>query len=397
MSHIDSLSRPLSHPLSRRAFITRAGVAAATLAMPRPVFAGNGTQWQRTVVLIELNGGNDGLNTVVPYRDPLYRDFRPTLALPHDQIAQLDENLGLHPALAPLMPHWQRQHMAIALGVGYPQPNLSHFQSIDIWETASADGDDDGWIARLFAKNPPPKTAAADGIILGRDRLGPLAGPRMRTLGMRKPKALRQVAMRDGDDRPTASWPALAHILKTRKQLRQSAAQIIEKRLDTLDLGTTFPKHGFGQQMQTAARLIIGGTGVPVIKCSLGSFDTHGNQKNTHARLLAQLATGVAAFAAAMEHAGRWDEVLLMTYGEFGRRPRENASGGTDHGTAAPHFVLGGRVRGGFQGEQPPLDRLEGNNLAYRLHFNRLYASIARDWWGLRGGAFDARPLDLIG
>ena len=130
--------------------------------------------------------------------------------------------------------------------------------------------------------------------------------------------------------------------------------------------------------------------------CALGGFDTHAGQLGRHRRLLTQLAEGLSSFARAMKGVGMWDDVLVMTYAEFGRRPRENASSGTDHGTAAPQLILGGRVRGGFYGEQPPLDRLEGQNLAYRLDFRALYATVARRWWGLDGRFLGPRTLPLI-
>lgn len=171
---------------------------------------------------------------------------------------------------------------------------------------------------------------------------------------------------------------------------------LVEKNLQGVSLAGTFPTHDFGRQMETAARFIAGGSAAPEIKCSLDGFDIHAGRFDRHHRLLTHLVEGLSSFAHAMKQSGMWDEVLVMTYAEFGHRPRENDSGGTDHGTAAPHLILGGRVRGGFYGEQPPLDRLEGQNLADRLDFRALYATVARRWWGLDGKFLGPRTLPLI-
>lgn len=350
-------------------------------------------------MLVELNGGNDGLNTVVPYRDPVYRRLRPTLAIPPGRIIQIDERLGLNAALEPLLPLWRQCRLAIALGVGSPDPNLSHFRSIDIWETGSASDEylSDGWIAQVFGETPLRSDYDADGVILGRNDAGPLLGGGLGTVALgRAEKALARAARMRGIDAETAN-PALAHVLAVRDRLRHSAGAILEKRIDAVDLGVSFPKNDFGRQMETAARLIIAGVETPVIKVSIGSFDTHAGQAGMHNRLLESLAGGIAAFARAAERNKFWDRVLVMTYSEFGRRPAENGSRGTNHGTAAPHLLVAGRVRGGFYGEQPPLNRLDDGNLGHRLHFRSLYATAAREWWGRATSFIAELPLRCIG
>jgi uncharacterized protein (DUF1501 family) len=382
--------------LSRRQFIAATACAVPLALAPRLGQAAD--PWRRTLVQIELNGGNDGLNTVIPFADPLYREMRPKLAIARDKTIQLDERLGLHPKLAPLAPLWRDGHMAIALGVGYPQPNLSHFRSINIWETASnsARTFEDGWIARLFAENRPSRALPADGIVLGRNQPGPLSGEAARVIALKTLKALKPHGAEAAPASAMALNPGLAHVVETQTQMELTERRLVERNLQSLNFAEPFPGHAFGQQMETAARLIVGGSGVPVIKCSLSGFDTHSNQPGRHAKLLGELAEGIAAFAQAIKAAGAWNRVLVMTYAEFGRRPRENASGGTDHGTAAPHFLIGGRVRGGFHGEQPPLDRLAGKNLAHRIDFHEIYAAVARNWWGLKGDFLNARPLPVL-
>ncbi len=380
--------------------LTRRGILRSVMAAPLvfvpqvPVAA----SWRRHLVLVELNGGNDGLNTVVPYRDPVYTQMRPKLSLPIDQVLRLDERLGLHPALEHLMPLWIDRHMAIALGVGYPQPNQSHFRSIDIWETATLAETygEDGWLVRLFKESRPSVTLPAEGVVLGRNDPGPLAGEDARVIFLKKLTSLRKRQRKSLNAAVGQTHPLLDHVVAIQNRMDLAERQLVAKNLQDVSLAGTFPTHDFGRQMETASRLIVGGSSIPVIKCALGGFDTHAGQLNRHRRLLTQLAEGLSSFARAMEGARMWDDVLVMTYAEFGRRPRENASGGTDHGTAAPHFILGGRVRGGFYGEQPSLDRLEGVNMAYSIDFRALYATVARQWWGLNGAFLGPRTLPLI-
>ncbi len=166
---------------------------------------------------------------------------------------------------------------------------------------------------------------------------------------------------------------------------------------DETDLGVEFPGGGFGRTMKVAAELVVSGVPVSVIKVRLGGFDTHSNQLNTHQRLLGELSRSLASFRGAMKKAGLWDRVLCMTYSEFGRRVAENGSNGTDHGTAAPHVLLGGKVKGGVYGEQPSLTNLlKGGDLAHTLDYRRLYSTIIDKWWRLGNVGLEAKPLDVI-
>ena len=288
--------------------------------------------------------------------------------------------------------------MAIVLGVGYPKPNLSHFRSIEIWDTASDSNKylDQGWIAQAFAETRPPASLSADGVILGRDDAGPLYGPNLRTVSLRDPrKFLKQTRHLQRVLSPQAN-PALAHILSVQNQLHQTVEKFREQNFEAANPGANFPRHSLGKQLKTAAQLLASGLSLPVIKVSLGGFDTHANQAGTHGRLLKQWAEAMTAFSKAMQAQGRWGNVMMMTYSEFGRRPVENGSRGTDYGTAAPHLILGGRVRGGFYGRQPSLTALQGKNLIHQIHFRQLYATAAQEWLGLPARSLKARPLGLI-
>lgn len=389
--------------LCRRDFLKTAGSAAVTaLFWPdRLLFgaAADAVRWDRILVLVELKGGNDGLNTLVPYADKRYYAVRPRLAVPRDGVLQLSETHGLAPALKPILPAWEKKELAVIPGVGYPRPNRSHFRSIDIWDTAS-DADEvlsDGWIARLFAEARPPAEAAAEAVAVGRAGLGPVAGPSVRALALDDPTAFLQSARRVRKAAGEKGNGALSHLLAVQDDVL-SAAAVMEKKLAAAPpLSTEFPQHRLGRDLATCARILASGVPVPVLKVALGGFDTHQNQRAVHERLLGELAEGLAAFRAACVSAKLWDRVLVMTYSEFGRRVAENGSAGTDHGTAAPHFLLGGKVKGGFHGDHPSLDDLDGGDLKFTTDFRRLYATAARSWWNLPAKFLGkAKPVDCI-
>ena len=340
-----------------------------------------GADYRRLLVLVELNGGNDGLNTAVPYADAEYYNLRPRLAIARDQVLQLDARTGLHPSLQPLMPIWQARELALVQGVGYPGANLSHFRSIEIWDTASKSSEylGEGWLARAFAGAPPPRSYAADGVVVGSAEMGPFAGRGTRALALTNTEQfLRQAKL--AAPAGQSGNAALAHILRVENHIAQAAASLNAD----YAFRTEFPRSPFGYAIRTASQVVASRAGVAAIKVSLNGFDTHGNQQAVHARLLKDLAEGVVALKAALVELGLWDSTLVMTYAEFGRRPRENQSGGTDHGTSSCHLALGGAVRGGLYGAQPPLGHLDGTgNLPFAVDFRDLYATALERWWAV--------------
>lgn len=354
------------------------------------------------LILVELKGANDGLNTVVPFADPAYAALRPRIGIRRDDVVQLSERAGLHPALAPLLPLWQGRQMAVVEGVGYPNANLSHFRSIEIWDTGSNASEflHEGWLARAFTANPVPRAYLADGVVLGSSDMGPMAGA-PRSVALANPDQFQRQARllenEKGEEmKKAAKSPALNHILKVETNIVESAASLNVRR----EFRTVFPQGPFGNQIRTAAQIAANPAGVAAIRVSLGGFDTHQNQPGTHANLMKQLAEGLVALKEALVEIGRWNNTLVMSYSEFGRRPKENQSNGTDHGTAAPQFVLGGQVKGGLYGQPPALGRLDGGgNLPHAVDFRELYATVLERWWRIPaqtalGGRF--APLDLL-
>jgi uncharacterized protein (DUF1501 family) len=341
----------------------------------------------RILVLIEFKGGNDGLNTVIPYADSAYHQLRPVIGIKPEEAIRLDDKTGLHPELKPLLALWDQGELGIVQGVGYPQPNLSHFRSIEIWETASKSNEylADGWAARgMKAGFGARRNFTAEGVLIGGGEAGALAGAR--AVSLNNPEAfVNQSRYAQGSEaRHIKTNPALAYLMRVEGDINQAAEGL---RGDKYNFTTVFPAGGFGNGIKAAAQVVAsqqGKAGVPVISLSLGSFDTHQSQLTTHANLLKQFAEGMVALKSALTELGAWDRTLVMTFSEFGRRARQNNSNGTDHGTAAPHFVAGGAVRGGWYGQPPDLVRLDATqNALYSTDFRQLYATVARDWWGV--------------
>ncbi|MBI1890752.1 MAG: DUF1501 domain-containing protein [Burkholderiales bacterium] len=389
--------------MNRREFIQFAGGLGTAMLAPQFAFAQERGGYQNLLILVELKGGNDGLNTVVPYTDSLYHSLRPRIAIKRDDVLQLDQTLGLHPALEPLMALWRERELAVVLGTGYPQPNLSHFRSIEIWDTASKADQylHEGWMSRAFRLRAVPAAFSADGVIIGSQELGPLEGG-ARAVALANTEQFLNTA-RLARPAGSANNPTLEHILKVEADIVK-AADGLKPVQGKIDFKTQFPGNGFGNVVKAAAQVIGNGeqTGkrVAALRLTLNGFDTHQNQPGTHANLLKQLAEGLVALRLALVELKRWNTSLVMTYAEFGRRPKENLSNGTDHGTVAPHVVMGGRVKGGLLGAMPDLARLDGSgNLQHTVDFRSLYATALDKWWGVNStdvlnGKFPL--LDLI-
>jgi uncharacterized protein (DUF1501 family) len=378
--------------VERRTFLKCSlGVPIALWASPLAANTGR----ERVVILIELKGGNDGLNTVVPWSDPQYYRLRPKVAVSRNKVIRLDERIGLHPSLRPWMDMFADGQIAIVQGVGYDNPNRSHFRSMDIWETGSDSRDfrTDGWIHDAFKYGVPRGVLPVEGVVLDSDDAGPLAGERY--LAMKNPKDIYQWALDAEEMHCDGGKAALKHIVDTQNQAIDAVRQIRGRLGRKTAIDGSFPRNRWGKQLSYAAQIITADVPIRVIKLSLSGFDTHVAQPQKHARLLTQLAGGIESLRRVLQASGHWDSTLVLTYSEFGRRPAENGGGGTDHGTAAPHFVLGGSVRGGLYGEHPSLSDLRGGDLRHHVNFRRIYSTVVERWWYGRP-LVDAVPLKFL-
>ena len=354
---------------------------------PRPTAA----LTQKTLILIELSGGNDGLNTVVPFRDPLYRSLRPNLAIPEDSVIPLTETLGFNPEFAPLHSIWKENQLSIIQGVGYPQPNRSHFQSIDLWERGldpTMPESNIGWVARAFASiNIPGSAYDMGGIVIGgSDEL--LRGGSLPVLMVENAKRLKRSASRTNSAPLPAKVdgnPALTHILSVEAELADNTRRLVAALQNAPEISrSSFPKGTTGRKFHTIALLLGSGIRPPVIKLSITGFDTHTNQHPRHTKAVAELGGGLGALVKVLKEQSIWSDTAVLTYSEFGRRVKENGSRGTDHGAASTHFLLGGSVRGGFQGPAPRLDDLDGNgDLQYAIDYRSIYRTVTERFWSL--------------
>ena len=393
---------------TRRDFLVRAGLGAAALGLGSVVgssraYAMGGSpllgrlaaaETDRVLVLVQLKGGNDGLNTVVPVSNDLYYAARPGIAIAPASAVRLSDDFGLHPSLAPLEGMWGAGQMAVVHAVGYPSQSLSHFAGTDVWTTArpvSAEAPAGGWGGRTLRLDHPDFEADIPAVppavqIGSQNPLLFQSGDS--DLSMKLPSAatIAQIAagggLYDADDVPNT--PAGAELGYARAVTNASNRYIgsVQTAANAGANSATYPAGSFGNDLAAVARLIKGGLGSKIYVVQLGSFDTHVNQATTHQGLLGQLGAAVSAFYADLG-AGA-DRVLTMTFSEFGRRVAQNGSAGTDHGTAAPLFAFGPKVQGGFFGTGPDLGALDRTgNLSHSTDFRQAYADALGSWFGL--------------
>lgn len=364
----------------------------------------------RVLVIVNLQGGNDGLNAVVPFGMPSYYTYRPTLAVPQNDVLRIDATVGLNPALKPLKDMYDKGQVAIVQGVGYPNPDFSHFRSTEIWQTAApASYASTGWLGRyLDGANLPPANlfnaiAIADVLpeVLVAGRVDVTAVAQLDGYGLAsdRNKAVGRDAFHAfvGDNDVPFSSPYLAQVAQIEDHAQRGAEE-----LPSLVAGykaeATYPATPIGRSLALAAQIIGTKLGTRVLYVQLGSFDTHTTQKGTQDRLLGDFASAISAFYADLAAHGNDRRVLTMTFSEFGRRVAENASRGTDHGSAAPVFVIGGGVKGGLYGEHPSLDDLDNGNLRFTTDFRSVYATVLEKWLSrpsapIVGAGFTQLPL----
>jgi uncharacterized protein (DUF1501 family) len=385
--------------LDRRQFLRSSSLLALAPTVPlfvaRTAHAAAADRDRRALVVVQLDGGNDALNTVVPHADPAYVKLRPTLKLAKKDLVRLSDTLGLHPSLKALDPLLQAGQLAAVPGVGYPNPNRSHFESMAIWHTARFDPEERkgyGWLGRAL------DARAETSYVVGGSVPGALRGRRSAAVSLNRAE---DVLLADlaGAKRAVGPTPADDLLAFVRRQAvdAQGAAEKLAK-LARDDDGGRYPGGELATRLRLVARLMKTGLGARVYYTTQSGFDTHASQQFTHANLLSNFAGAVAAFFGDLKAAKLADRVTLLAFSEFGRTIKENGSRGTDHGTAGVVFLAGPGVSGGAAGTMPSLTDLDAGEPKMTTDFRRVYATVLQDWLGLTsaevlGGSFARLPL----
>jgi uncharacterized protein (DUF1501 family) len=367
------------------------------------------------LIVLQMAGGNDGLNMVVPFADDAYHRCRPRLGISADKILKIDSYAGLNPKLTGLKSLFDKGHLSIIQGVGYPNPNRSHFRSTEIWQTASdADrNESEGWVGKYFdsccsGADPTVGVAIGDqmpqafvartptGVTFSKPEQFRWMPSEKRTGPMSTEETFfRQLnGLGDEDATPVANEGGSISAIPGSTKADQSALDFLQRTALDAQLSSDkilaiarkykskmpYPQGQLAASLSLIARMIAGGLPTRVYYASQGGFDTHAGQLNTHDRLMTELNDSLSAFVADLKEQGNFDRVLLMTFSEFGRRVAENANGGTDHGAAAPMFVLGGAVKPGLFGKYPSLTELDHGDLKFNTDFRSVYGTILDRW-----------------
>ena len=378
--------------IKRKEFIQIGSLATASLLLPKFLKAFEGQTMvplgNKVVVILQLSGGNDGLNTVIPVRNDLYYKARPRLGITKDKALSLTDEVGLNPALTAFKELYDDGSLNIINSVGYPNPDRSHFRSMDIWHTASQSSEywNNGWVGRYLDAqckgcDKPTQAIEIDDIL----SLA-LKGDNIKGIAVKDPKRLYG----------TANEKFFKEVMKNHKQEagEQSADYLYKTMAETLSSAdyifqqskmhptkAEYPKSDLGNSMKTIASLIFSEINTKVYYVSLGSFDTHINQEAQQQRLFTEMNDAVKAFIKDLKANNRFDDVMLFTFSEFGRRVAQNASNGTDHGTANNMFLIsGGLKQKGLINELPNLADLDEGDLKYKVDFKNVYATVLNKW-----------------
>ncbi|MBI3820150.1 MAG: DUF1501 domain-containing protein [Planctomycetes bacterium] len=410
--------------ISRRGFLQNS-VGALALGGTLPTImekavaaqaAGGGSKNGRILVVVTLAGGNDGLNTVVPFEQDPYYKLRPTIGHPKADVRKISDQIGLHPLMKKTEAAFKDGHVAVMLGVGYPNPNRSHFHSMDVWQSADPELNNTrtGWLGRVVDSAPDARENAMFAFHLGEETPRMLLAENRRITTFSSLQDYNLVADRFAPNdrtRVERAWDAMARDGaaeaggSTSLQLaRRTMAQALVSANELKDVlgksatNATYPQGGLAQNFKLAGQVIGAGLPVHVVSLTFGGFDTHANEKNSHAQLWQQIDDAVAAFIDDLAQRGRADDVAIMLYSEFGRRVAENGSAGTDHGAAAPVFIYGKSVGGGIYGEQPSLANLDDGDVKFSTDFRRIYSTILENWLSvdsqpILGAKFDKMPF----
>ena len=377
--------------MNRRNFLKSSTLASSLFFVPSFIKAfeqvATSDLGYKRLVIIQLSGGNDGLNTVIPFRNDLYYKVRPTLGIPKKDIINLNDEIGLHPSLLPLKRLYDDGNLAIINNVGYPNPNRSHFRSMDIWQTATDSNKylQSGWIGRYlddYGKHPYSAIEIDDNLSLA------MKGETTNAIATQDAKPLYNLS-KDPYFKNIYSHQNEAHLsdhnlgyLYKSMIAAQSSAKYIYKTSNTFTSKKEYPNNKFGKQLKTAAQFINSGLKTKVFYASLSGFDTHVNQLATQKRLFEIYANGIKAFVEDLKENNNFKDTLALTFSEFGRRVKQNANVGTDHGTANNVFIIGDQLKKqGLYNNMASLSDLDDNgDLKFEIDFRAIYATVLNKW-----------------
>ncbi len=378
--------------INRRKFLTLGSLATGTLMLPKFLKAFEkpalGIGGNNILVVLQLSGGNDGLNTVIPVRNDIYYRLRPGLAITKDKALNLNGDAALHPSLTNLKALYDEGNLSILNNVGYPNPDRSHFRSMDIWQTASRSDEyvNSGWLGRYL--DAECRDCAKPTQILEMDDMLSLAlsGEQMKGIALKDPKRLFESSqdpffkdMLLAGQQQHAEDPS-SYLYKVMSETLSGADYIFQQSRQR-PVTTTFPNTEIGKNLKTIASLISSDINTRVYYVSLGSFDTHVGQQDKQAKLFSDLNDAIKPFTDDLKSNHRFENVLMMSFSEFGRRVGENGSGGTDHGTANNMFLIGGSLKNkGVLNDMPDLANLTEGDLNQQLDFKRVYATVLKNW-----------------
>lgn len=389
------MPQPFIYPHTRREFLRSSAAGAGLLAFSQfaPSFLTAAVpaaeKDQRILVLIQLSGGNDGLNTVIPYQDDHYYKLRPKIGLKGKDLLKLNDQLAFNSKCSELHNLYHDGQLSIIQNVGYPNPNRSHFRSSEIWETGS-DSDDylsTGWVGRFFDNccqgTPGDEPLAVNiGNELPDTFLSEYGANVFSYFGRKTGSERANKAMLKSLATSQYEKDSNAGFLRHTAMNALVTEEKVVKRIQSYKSSVNYPQNGLAQGLRQVAAMISAGQGTRVYFVPHSGFDTHANQLQRHSSLLQQLSSGMAAFQADLAVKKLDDQVLTMTFSEFGRRPNENKSGGTDHGTAAPLFVMGSQLKGSLHGTAPSLAVEKNKDLTFSTDFRSAYATVIDDWMG---------------
>jgi uncharacterized protein (DUF1501 family) len=375
--------------LTRRVFLKRSMLATSgTLLVPSFLKAWEKSTFEEPgehiLIVLQLSGGNDGLNTIVPFQNDRYYQMRPMLGIRAEKVLKVSDELGFNPALETLREVYDQGLLTIINSVGYPNPDRSHFRSMDIWQTASQSDEylATGWIGRYLDSNcdgcgPHSAVEIDDSLSLA------LRGENVKGMAIKDPGKLYQVTQSPFFKKVAeghSDSPGLDYLYKTMAETASNAKYIYDKSHVTRST-FEYPDTEFGKRLKTISELIQSGIKTTVYYASLSGFDTHVRQAGQQERLLTQYSEAVSVLVKDLKASGNLDRTMIMTFSEFGRRVEENASGGTDHGTANNVFLMGGKLKTpGFLNRMPDLQKLDDGDLIYEVDFRQVYATLLRNW-----------------